>query len=249
MNTSHLRPARKEHLWEILYGQILDQILAAKYGEGDKLPSEAELAHAFEVSRPVVRQALMRLQADGFIAARRGSGTFVSHRPSKRLSELANAEDISNYLRAFEPRIVLETEAARLAAQRRTSAQLKHMKDAIEALKQAIATGSLGQEEDIAFHEAIATAAGNDYFAILLADLRKPVMSAMTIGLELARNRSPARRNRVVEEHTRIHDAVAAQDSECAAAYMRHHIYQARAAVVDVHHLERERIGTWLDAG
>ncbi|CAH1650479.1 GntR family transcriptional regulator [Chelatococcus asaccharovorans] len=240
MKASTIRPARKERLGEIIYGQILEQILADNYGEGDKLPSEAELSLAFEVSRPVIREALMRLQADGLVQARRGIGTFVSHRPSSRLPELVSATELSGYLRTFEPRIVLEAEAARLAASRRTNHQLKRMRDTIEALRAAIQGGHLGTEEDIAFHEVIAEATGNDYFPSLLNDLRRPVVSTMAIGLELARERSPARRNRVVEEHGKVFDAVLAQDGECAAAYMRHHLYQARAAVTDVHHLERE---------
>lgn len=243
MKATSIRPARKERLGEIIYGQILEQILADNYGEGDKLPSEAELSLAFEVSRPVVREALMRLQADGLVQSRRGIGTFVSHRPSSRLPELVSATELSGYLRTFEPRIVLEAEAARLAADRRTNTDLKVMRDTIEALRIAIQEGQLGTEEDIAFHEAIAEAAGNDYFSSLLNDLRRPVVSTMAIGLELARERSPARRNRVVEEHSKIYEAVAAQDSECAATYMRHHLYQARAAVTDAHHLEGAHIG------
>jgi DNA-binding FadR family transcriptional regulator len=240
MERISLRPARKERLAETVYGQILEQIVAAKFEEGDKLPSEAELAFAFDVSRPVVREALMRLQADGLVNARRGIGTFVSNKPSNRLTEFANSADISGYLRSFEPRIVIEVEAARLASIRRNKSQLNEIKATIEDLRRAISRGDLGQEEDIAFHDGIANAAGNDYFPKLLDDLRKPVTQTMTIGLELARERSPERRNRVIEEHTKIYDAVAAQDSELAAAVMRYHLYQARAAVVDVHHLERQ---------
>jgi len=239
MQRINVRPARKERLAEAIYGQILDQILSGRFTEGDKLPSEAELSFAFGVSRPVVREALMRLQADGLVRARRGIGTFVSNRPSNRLAELVSSADISGYLRSFEPRIVLEVDAARLAAQRRTSNQLAQIRDSIEELRAAIARGDLGQEEDIAFHDGIATAAGNDYYPKLLDDLRRPVTRTQAIGLELAREGSAERRHRVIEEHTKIYEAVAAQDAECAASYMRYHLYQARAAVVDMHHLEK----------
>lgn len=237
MNDLSLRPARKERLAETIYGQILEQILTAKFVEGDKLPSEAELSFAFGVSRPVVREALMRLTADGLVQARRGIGTFVSTRPSDRLSELASTADLSVFLRSFEPRIVLEVESARLASLRRTRTQLAEIRETIEALRIELTAGRLGQEQDIAFHDRIAAAAGNEDFPMLLDALRRQVSRTMAIGLELARERSPDRRMRVIEEHLKIFEAVAAQDAESAATYMRYHLYQARAAVVDVHHL------------
>ncbi|MBN9058887.1 MAG: FadR family transcriptional regulator, partial [Rhizobiales bacterium] len=73
-----LKPARREKLADILYGQILEQIVSGTFAAGDRLPSENDICKAFEVSRPVVREALQRLQADGLVIARQGAGTFVS---------------------------------------------------------------------------------------------------------------------------------------------------------------------------
>jgi GntR family transcriptional repressor for pyruvate dehydrogenase complex len=188
-----------------------------------------------------VREALLRLTTDGLIQSRRGIGTFVSTQPSTRLTELANTAELSSFLRSFEPRIVLEVEAARLAAQRRTRSDIDAARSAIDTLRDAIAAGKLGQEQDIAFHDAVARAAGNDYFCELLNDLRQPVTETMNIGLELARERSPGRRLRIIEEHTRILDAIAAEDSDAAASYMKYHLMQARAAVLDAQHLENSQ--------
>lgn len=234
-----MRPARKQRLAEVIYGQILEQILAAKFVEGDKLPSEAELAVSCGVSRSVVREALMRLQADGLVNARKGIGTFVSSRPSQRLTEFAEPAEMSGYLRSLEPRIVLEAEAARLAALRRTAPQLSSIKEANEALRIAIEKGDVGREEDLAFHEAIAKAAGNEYFHTLLKQIRKPMSQTMEIGLMLAQDRSIERRYRVIEEHTKVYSAIAAEDGEGAATYMRYHLLQARTGLIDMHHLEQ----------
>ncbi|KQT85406.1 FadR/GntR family transcriptional regulator [Aurantimonas sp. Leaf443] len=231
-------PARKERLADVVYGQILTEITSGHLKAGDKLPSEAELWMRFGVSRPVVREALLRLQSDGLVLSRRGVGTFVSKQPSTRLTELADSSELSRFLRAFEPRIVLETEVARLAAERRTRSDIDRAREAIEALRRAIAAGDLGQEQDIAFHDAVAQAAGNDFFGDLLNGLRTPVTQTMNIGLELARGRSAGRRLRIIEEHTRILDAIAAGDGDAAASYMKYHLMQARAAVLDAQHLE-----------
>ncbi|WP_284777969.1 FadR/GntR family transcriptional regulator [Agrobacterium sp. lyk4-40-TYG-31] len=235
-------PARKEKLADTVYGQILFEITSGKFTEGDKLPSEAELSLAFDVSRPVVREALLRLSTDGLIQSRRGIGTFISTKPSTRLTELADAADLSSYVRSFEPRIVIEVEAARLAAMRRSRGHLEAIRQAIDDLNEAIVRGELGQAQDIAFHDAVAIAAGNEYFPVLLKDLRRPVQETMNIGLELARERAPARRLRVVEEHTRILNAISVEDSDSAASYMKYHLLQARAAILDAQHLEAGRL-------
>jgi DNA-binding FadR family transcriptional regulator len=233
-----LTPARKERLADTVYGAILSGITSGKFAPGDKLPSEAEFSLAFDVSRPVVREALLRLSTDGLIQSRRGIGTFVSTRPSTRLTELADAASLSGFLRAFEPRIVLETEAARLAAMRRSRADLGTIRQTIDDLSKAIEANELGQEQDIAFHNAIAHAAGNEYFPALLEDLRMPVTETMNIGLELARERSTARRRRIIEEHTRIFNSIAAEDADAAGSYMKYHLLQARSALLDASHLE-----------
>lgn len=238
MQQINLTPARKERLADTVYGDILSGITSGKFAPGEKLPSEAEFSLAFDVSRPVVRQALLRLGADGLVQARRGIGTFVSTRPSTRLTELADAASLSGYLRSFEPRIVLEAEAARLAATRRSRADLAAIRQTIDDLGKAIEQGELGQAQDIAFHDAIARAAGNEYFVNLLEDLRMPVTETMNIGLELARERSAARRRRIIEEHTRIFNAIAAEDADAAGSYMKYHLLQARSAVLDARHLE-----------
>lgn len=234
-------PARKARLADTVYGRILGEITSGQYAPGDKLPSEAEFSFSFAVSRPVVREALLRLTTDGLIQSKRGVGTFVTSQPSTRLTELVDTAEISSFLRSFEPRIVLEVEAARLAAQRRSRADIDRAHQSIVDLRTAIAAGELGQVQDMEFHNAIAEASGNEYFVQLLNDLRQPVTETMAIGLELARERSAGRRLRILEEHSRVLDAIAAEDSDAAASYMKYHLMQARAAVLDARHLENSQ--------
>lgn len=63
-------------------------------------------------------------------------------------------------------------------------------------------------------------------------------METMHIGLELAREAAPTRRLRIIEEHSRIRDAIDTKDGDTAAGYMKYHLLQARAAMLDAHHLE-----------
>ena len=223
-----LTPARREKLADILYGQILEQIVAGRLDEGDRLPSESDISRAFKVSRPVVREALLRLQVDGIIVARRGSGTYVKQRPSQRLTAFAAASDVAGLLRGFEARMALEPNVARLAAERRTQGQLGGIEAALLDLERAFAAGESGRDEDFAFHRAVAEATGNELFPSLMDDLREAVTRSMEIALRLTRVGSVERRARVLDEHRQIHAAIASRDGAAASLLMHYHLLQAR---------------------
>jgi len=96
-----------------------------------------------------VREALMRLHADGLVTTRQGSGTFVQRRPSDHLTRLAKVSDIAGMLRCLEVRIALEGQAATLAALRRTSSQMDHISETLRALKAAFDSGIVPAQTDL----------------------------------------------------------------------------------------------------
>jgi GntR family transcriptional regulator, transcriptional repressor for pyruvate dehydrogenase complex len=233
MSTIHLTPARRWRLADVLYGQLLMRIVNGDVAEGDRLPSEAEIGKMFGASRPVVRQALMQLQVDGLVYARKGAGTFVRMRPPARLNDFVEPADVASYLRSFELRTAVESEAARLAALRRTRSHLKAIKDAARALEDAITRKETGHEQDFGFHMAIAEATDNELFVRVLEELADTMHGSMAMGLSLTRTGSDLRRSQVLREHWQIADAVAAQDAEAASLYMRFHLLQTRSRATD----------------
>jgi GntR family transcriptional regulator, transcriptional repressor for pyruvate dehydrogenase complex len=233
MSTIHLTPARRWRLADVLYGQLLMRIVNGDVAEGDRLPSEAEIGKMFGASRPVVRQALMQLQVDGLVYARKGAGTFVRMRPPARLNDFVEPADVASYLRSFELRTAVESEAARLAALRRTRSHLKAIKDAARALEDAITRKETGHEQDFRFHMAIAEATDNELFVRVLEELADTMHGSMAMGLSLTRTGSDLRRSQVLREHWQIADAIAAQDAEAASLYMRFHLLQTRSRATD----------------
>jgi GntR family transcriptional repressor for pyruvate dehydrogenase complex len=233
MSTIHLTPARRWRLADVLYGQLLMRIVNGDVAEGDRLPSEAEIGKMFGASRPVVRQALMQLQVDGLVYARKGAGTFVRMRPPARLNDFVEPADVASYLRSFELRTAVESEAARLAALRRTRSHLKAVKDAARALEDAITRKETGHEQDFGFHMAIAEATDNELFVRVLEELADTMHGSMAMGLSLTRTGSDLRRSQVLREHWQIADAIAAQDAEAASLYMRFHLLQTRTRTTD----------------
>jgi DNA-binding FadR family transcriptional regulator len=230
-----LTPPRKERLADILYGQIFEQILSGAFKEGDRLPTEHEISSAFDVSRPVVREALIRLQADGLIYARRGAGTFVRAVPPTAITNFATPSNISGYLKSFEVRFALEAAAATLAAERRSVAHLNTMAEINDQLRDRMMRGESASDEDFAFHREIAVASGNDLFVSQFDNLRSEVGGSMSMALGLTKLGSEERRHAVLREHQQIVEAIRAGNGELSALYMRYHLVQARERITDSH--------------
>lgn len=217
-----------------LYGQILEQIVSATLQQGEKLPSENQMCRAFQVSRPVVREALRKLQDDGLVEARRGVGSFVRKRPPKGLIEYATADSVSGLMRSFEARMAVESQTARLAALRAGPRELARIEAALEALERAMQSREIPLDADLAFHLAVADASGNDVFVTMLNSIRDRMERVITVAQSITRGGTQGRVNRVAQEHRQIYEAILGRDGEAAALSMSYHLLQARHRVTDL---------------
>lgn len=220
---------KRERLSDIIYGQLLESIVAGRLSEGSRLPTELDLAAKYEVSRQTIREALMLLQADGVVTSRQGSGTFVQKRPPHHLMELADPSGIAAILRGFEARMPIEAQMAQLAAKRRTQAELDRMATILGTMQAP--DGLL--EPDFAFHRAVAEAGHNEYLLKITASLEDIIRTGMTLSHQVSHVTAQERSRRVREEHDLIFNAIAAGDPEGASFAMRFHLDQARRRLVD----------------
>lgn len=233
MSNLTLFPARKEKLSDRLYDQLLEQIASGTLRQGDKLPSENELCQLFSVSRPVVRQALMRLKADGLVATRKGLGTIVQSSPPEGLTRFSEPGDVAHMLRCLELRLALEGQAAGLAATRHSTAQLRGIKKALDLMEQEARDTGISAAVDFAFHSAVAAASGNTLIEQVLESLDQSIQRGMVIALGLTSERSRERSQRVIDEHRAIYDAIQRGDGQAAELAMRYHIDRVRQRVTD----------------
>ena len=231
-------PIERSRLSDSIYGHLLDEIMAGRFSAGDRLPTENQLAQRFSVSRPVVREALQRLQTDGVVIARQGSGTYVQRSPSQRVAELTSQVSLHEVLQVMELRMALEELAARLAARNRSDEQVRAIEQARKALGDAFGQGAAAKEADYAFHRAIAVASGNPLLVEALDQLSERVKGGMNVTLSLTREASEQRRIRVLDEHDRIVHAIRIGDGDSASIAMRYHLDQARNRLLD-RHLDR----------
>jgi GntR family transcriptional repressor for pyruvate dehydrogenase complex len=228
------RSGEKQRRSDVVYGELVSRIVAGEYPAGERLPTEHELARGFAVSRPVIREALMRLRADGIVAARQGSGTFVQRRPPDRIIAFAKPQDLSAMLRAFEMRLAFEGAMARLAAERREASDIAALAEHQETLRREMEAGAgMSPATDLAFHRAIAAATRNEYFLIVIDAIGGAVLGQMGLALSITREKGLERARVVFGEHERIREAIRDGDGEGAEIAMRAHIDQAKRRLTD----------------
>lgn len=221
------QPQRRERLADQIYGRLIADIAGGLHAEDDRLPTEQALAAQFGVSRPVVREALTRLQADGFVQSRQGSGTYIRRRPPERLTQFAAGGGLAGFLRSFEVRIALEPQAARLAAERRSDGDVADIRAAQAALEAAQGRGQGTLALDMAVHRVIGRASHNPLLSGMLDTLLD------SAGPPSGGTGNYLSTSRLFDEHSRVIEAVAAGDPNGAEIAMRFHIDQARKRLTD----------------
>lgn len=211
-------PDNKADLSAQIAEAIRAAIISGQLIVDERLPSEAELADHFAVSRPTVREALKRLAAQSLIRTQRGAfgGAFVNRlsypeaygQQITTATLLLSMNDISFDV-ACEARYALERACTPLAAQRRSPDTLATMRAEIHRQAQPGLTDEAFCASDVAFHRALVDSAGNPVLSYQLAgavEAMQPLMNMITF---TARSREV-----IVGLHTRIADALAASDSE-----------------------------------
>jgi GntR family transcriptional regulator, transcriptional repressor for pyruvate dehydrogenase complex len=213
-----------------LVDALVERIRTGAYPVGARLPTEAEIIDEFGVSRTVVRDAISRLQTTGQVVTRHGIGSFVQ-KQSVEAGFKVHPEQL-NTLRevvaVLELRIGIETEAASLAAMRRTDDNLKKMQAALDRFSHAIELGGDAVEADYAFHAELARATQNVHFSQLFESLGSSQIPRAKLPVTPLAAQRQAYLRTIHLEHESILQAIASQDGESARAAMRIHLGNSR---------------------
>jgi len=214
--------------------RLTQLILDRSLQPGDALPSEAELARSFEVSKPVVREALQQLAATGVVEIRQGRPSRISgvtSRPLELFLRLAVRSLPEGLCEALELRRALETHNVVLAARRRDDAQLAHLR----GLLATMAAHKDGHDEwvqaDLAFHRTIAEASGNRLMLLLMEALAGTMEDTIRA---LHARRDVRDANATLARHVAIVDALANRDAEQARAAMEAHFAATEPVAVRI---------------
>ena len=207
-----------------LYRQVADSIMASiktgDYKPGSRLPSERDLAVAYKVSRPTVREAMIALEIRGLVESRHGSGIYITEHPPAQMG--ADDLDIGAF-ELTEARRLFEGEAAALAATTITDEQLAELETIIADMIKENSRKQTGEMADRRFHVAIARATRNTAITTVIENLwdiryKSPLCRHM---LERARSVGVQPR---ISEHRRILAALKKHDPKAARTAMRDHL-------------------------
>ncbi len=226
-STSAQLPRRPRGLVQEIVVAMAGDIRDGLIKPGDKLPTESKIMARFEVSRTVVREALSKLQASKLVETRHGVGTFALKQQDTGNFKIAEEDfaTVADVIAVLELRISLETEAAGLAALRRTNAHLLEMGAALSAFQDSINHDSDAVPSDFKFHMEVARATGNQHFADLMTYLGTMIIPRTRVNTPSS---APEGRmnylQRVHGEHESIFAAIRNQDAAAARAAMRKHL-------------------------
>lgn len=218
-----------ERLSDRVADQLARRIDSGELSPAQRLPTEQQLSERFGVSRNVVREAVSRLKSMGLLVSRQGAGVFVAPRGQARALAFDPSvlHSLDSVVQVVEVRRALEGEVAALAAQRITPAKARALRQALDTLEAAVAAGSDGVEEDLAFHRSIAQATDNPQFERLLAFLEQYQRDAMRV-TRTNEAMHGAFMRAVHREHEAITRAVTAGDAQAARrAAVRHMVNAA----------------------
>jgi len=195
--------------------QIADEIeKGIKNGSwevGSKIPSEPEMVNVFGVSRNTIREAVQSLIHAGVLEARQGDGTYVRASGPFEANMIRRLSD-SDMHEVHEVRLSLEKDIVRLAAERRTDADLESIRDALEKRNAEKRTVKENTEADIAFHTAVARASHNGIFY----DLYKYVSEFIARSIQHKVAFHNLEGDKVDDLHRELFDAILEKDPDKA---------------------------------
>lgn len=214
---------RRPRLAQTVIDELKKQIEGGALSVGDRLPTEPQLEAQFDVSRTVIREAIAELRAAGIVTPVQGKGMFVTEAPGGTILTPTEIQSIPQTLEMIEFRIAVETEAAAIAAYRRSAQQESDIRTANQFLTAQVASGGATIEADFAFHEAIAKAANNRHFIDALHRFGARSIPRSQFPT-LPDAESSDYLHKVIKEHELILEAISEQDPDAARQAMRAHL-------------------------
>ena len=217
--------------------QIRNLISSGQLNAGDKLPSERKLSEKLGVSRSYVRVALQKLEFYGILKTLPQSGTVVAGIGITALegliSDVLKIEN-NDFMSLVETRVLLETEAAKLAALRRTDEDLIEIKKALNAYEKIVKKGLPTVEQDLMFHLKIAEASKNPVLKSLMLIITPDIIKSFNKH-DVCKD---GRTYDSLDEHKIIFQHIIDQKPELAASSMNLHLQDVLEYSLDLKELD-----------
>ncbi|HIP77313.1 MAG TPA: FadR family transcriptional regulator [Kiloniellaceae bacterium] len=219
-------------LTETVYEAILASVEDGGFPVGARLPSEWALCESYGASRPIIREVLARLRAQGIIESRKGSGSYVMRRTFATTQMTEDVASMAEIEACYDFRVSLEGECAYFAALNRNDDDVLAMRSAFEAFCSALSDNKrAGISDDFQFHLAIAEATHNAFFVNAFQSIKSRVYMAIEISRQLTATPLDQRRKALINEHRSVLNAIIEGNPTKARREMRRHVSNSKNRV------------------
>jgi len=204
-------------LREIVFETLREAIINGLLKPGERM-MEIQMAEELGVSRTPVREAIRKLELEGFVVMIPRKGAYVAGISMKDIADV------------FEIRAALEGLAAALAAERITEEELEHLERLLVKIAECIEANDLKSlvDVDTEFHDTLYKACRNERLVQIVSHLREQIQRFRTTSLA-----SPGRMRYALEEHRKIVEAVSERNIEMARAIATEHIENAENSMLE----------------
>ncbi|MGF1742946.1 FCD domain-containing protein [Vibrio profundum] len=230
MTFTHTEPKR---LYQRVALKLQQQISAGQYRLGDRLPPEREISETMEISRSVVREAIIMLELQGWVEVRKGSGAYVVSESSviQSCHVSPDTSDVGPF-ELLQARQVLESQIAGFAAMNVTKSDIDKLKQALKTENDNLASEHSDTEGDKMFHFTIAEASQNSVLSDIVKQLwRQREDSAMWHQLH-SRITNQSYQKAWLDDHQTILVALQKRDPEAARAAMWQHLENVKETLL-----------------
>ncbi|MGO4890554.1 FadR/GntR family transcriptional regulator [Anaerobacillus sp. MEB173] len=224
-------PIQRRRVSELVLEEIKKLIKKGEFKPNTKLPSENELAKMFQVSRVPIREAISVLAAGGIVEPRQGGGNWIREVDFANMMEKVTIEmvDIKQLLDLLEFRIIVEAEAAALAAERYKQEDIEQLEAALDVFRKSTIDdeNTIGDQADYTFHQIIVKASYNPFLMQTIdniSDLYQKYLKfslKKNIGFKM-------KREQVYGEHKSIFEAIKERDANTAHMKMKEHLQNTK---------------------
>lgn len=217
---------REPRLSEQVADFLASEIEFESIRPGELLPSEAELSYRFNVSRAVIREALARLKQQGVLQSRQGSRTRVasSSNPMFKI-RICKKDRTASIVSLYELKILLEGDAAALAAMKCDEREMAGLNSCLETLSVAMEKGLDGTSANFDFHQTIMEASHNKHLIELMKYLNERLWDLLAEDESQPSNLALTPSS--LDEHVRIHEAIVNRAPEQARQAIHVHLKNA----------------------
>ncbi|WP_028023246.1 FCD domain-containing protein [Enterovibrio calviensis] len=228
-------------------GLILrNELSDGTYQVGDRLPPERDIAERLDVSRTVVREAIIMLELENLVEVKKGSGVYILNIPSVSTSRDNDVSDEAGPFEMLQARQLLESNIAEFAATQVTPGDIVKMRSALELERRELSSGTTGYSGDEDFHMSIAAATQNSVLVDMLKqswDRRE--QSPMWKKLH-SRISTQDYRGEWLDDHARILAAMQRKDPIAAKSAMWQHLENVKQRLIELSDIDDPNFDGYL---